>query len=77
MLDRQHPKRLALLYFDDIVYELDANKKTRGKWFTLDKVDMLKTFDKALVTVTERFKVEEPISTIPFASVPPLEEDLA
>jgi len=75
LLDPKHPKRLALLYFDDILYELDGNKKTKGKWFLLEKPKMLAAFDTALETVKTRYQFEEVVTTVPFASVPPIEEE--
>lgn len=73
LLPPQHRKRLSRLYFDDVLYELDSNNKTRDKWFKQDKAKIKKDFDAALDIVIDKYKTEEEAEppAVPFGNVPP------
>ena len=56
-LPPNHIKRKTLLYFDDIIYELDANPQT-ANWFKLKPKEQKTLFDKTLQGVIDRLEPE-------------------
>lgn len=54
-LPADHPKRLALLYFDDIIFLLDSDKATAKKWFKKEAMARKKLFDDTLIKVVESY----------------------
>jgi len=66
-----HPKRQALMYFDDVIYYLDSEKTTAGKWFKLDMKKRKEAFNTALQKVIESYNLDpepDPVAQ-PFGAV--------
>lgn len=54
-----HPKRYALLYFDDVIYQLDSDKRTTGEWFQRKPVLRKELFDTTLKAIIKKYEPEE------------------
>lgn len=72
LLPKDHPKRLAMLYFDDVIFYLDTEKKTKNKWYKLPEKSQKELFNDALEAVTQDYEERTPKAEPINAPLPPV-----